>query len=828
MARRVDLGIAVSLFLTGMVTGLLYCLFYAGTAEYYQKWFGPAVMLASGQGFVNPNLTGAPAIQEFLDRRRTRLSPEDIRPDTPIVPLTGDQKVHRYLLLSVGSWWRLSGISWRQVAVVNGALYGLAIVALYAVFRLAVGPAYAVLGALWLCFSATQLENLVHLRDYCKAPFVLASLAIMGTVALRPIPRRPLLGLSALCGGILGIGTGFRPDVAAMVPLFVVTLLVFRAGTPWRGLPNKCLALAAFGLCFVVSAAPILVAASTGTNMSHVVTLGLMDPFDTTLRLNSSIYSFGHYYNDTYVQSVVGSYAERLHDVRVRIEPFPPSNTYERMGMQYLLTLARQFPADMLTHALASVAAILELPFAVVLDYQLSPRIPLQRAVTEMYRLSSTLQGLGVPLAAGVLMGLAARWLGAGLFAAFVLAYLLGLSTLQFHLRHHFHLQFISILGLLVVVNSVVLAGARTVRGWRGVSAAWGRIDDVRGWSANLRRAGLMALLISSLTIVPLACFRSYQERDLRRLFNTYLSAEKEEIRPVFRTDDRGRVLMTWDGAPGKRFASGHYPTDYVVIDVVSDGDLAIGAIGFKYAAASRAYDLSRTMVLRFRKGVNRIFVPIHSIEGFRQFTGLEIGHGLRERLRGISRVTRLEDVPLLLDVQLSPGWQQERLFQTSRFWERGDGRGPAVYAAFRGGAVPGRGWLDVSRPTAVLTEGLDVGWSDPTMVKADGRRLLVNGEAKGPFHYLVQFKNVELPAGTLLVARGRLERGGLSVGLIKNDVWSRQVTIDQPGEFVAVVPVDETGTFLPTIANAIQSVRGRRNQAIITEVGILAAKDSP
>jgi hypothetical protein len=60
--------------------------------------------------------------------------------------------------------------------------------------------------------------------------------------------------------------------------------------------------------------------------------------------------------------------------------------------------------------------------------------------------------------------------------------------------------------------------------------------------------------------------------------------------------------------------------------------------------------------------------------------------------------------------------------------------RGPTVYAAFQPGSVSAHGWIDRRWSTALLAHGLDVEWIDATMVKAEGRHILVNGEAKGQF----------------------------------------------------------------------------------------------
>jgi len=192
-----------------------------------------------------------------------------------------------------------------------------------------------------------------------------------------------------------------------------------------------------------------------------------------------------------------------------------------------------------------------------------------------------------------------------------------------------------------------------------------------------------------------------------------------------------------------------------------------------------------------------------------------------------VFRVTELRDKSLLLDVHLAPDWENERLFQTLRLWERPGSSGPTAYTAFQSQSLSGPGWIDLSQSTSLLADGSNVEWSDATMVKAEGSHIRVNGKAKSRYLYLVQFKKLAITKGALLVARGRLERGGLAVGIIKDDKWYRQVVIDQPGEFVAAVEVDQAGVFVPMITNAIESAWDTRNRFVVTDFGILDPKDS-
>jgi hypothetical protein len=93
--------------------------------------------------------------------------------------------------------------------------------------------------------SSLHLLNLTGLRDYARAPFMLMLIALVMALALRPFAPRWVIGIATLCGALVGIGYGVRPDVVVEFPLLVVTLLCFLPGGMTRNLRIKGLAIAA-------------------------------------------------------------------------------------------------------------------------------------------------------------------------------------------------------------------------------------------------------------------------------------------------------------------------------------------------------------------------------------------------------------------------------------------------------------------------------------------------------------------------------------------------------------------------------------------------------
>src|SRR5262245_10053227 len=113
--HRRDIAIAGPLFLIAVMTGWVYCRFYPVNPHYYQASFTPAVMFASGHGLVNADVSAPPQIREFLELKRDHLNAAEVPRPNRVQAFDSLQNASRYLLLSVGLWWRLTGISWRGV-----------------------------------------------------------------------------------------------------------------------------------------------------------------------------------------------------------------------------------------------------------------------------------------------------------------------------------------------------------------------------------------------------------------------------------------------------------------------------------------------------------------------------------------------------------------------------------------------------------------------------------------------------------------------------------------------------------------------------------------
>jgi hypothetical protein len=231
----IDAIIAAALLAVGTIVGIAHVRAFVragGQPVFYQSYFEPAVMWTCGRGFVRTIDGPGQAIAAFLRTERNDMDCDEIPRDAAITTDGLYQRAWLYLMLSVGTVWWVTGISWSGLAPLFGVLYGATIAAAYGIFRLAAGRVIAMLLALALTVSTLHLQNLPHLRDYAKAPFVLVLILLMGLIVTQQSSRRSLMIVAALYGLVLGIGYGFRSDLLASIPPLLLAVAFLPGG--WR------------------------------------------------------------------------------------------------------------------------------------------------------------------------------------------------------------------------------------------------------------------------------------------------------------------------------------------------------------------------------------------------------------------------------------------------------------------------------------------------------------------------------------------------------------------------------------------------------------------
>lgn len=601
---------------------------------FYQQYFEPALMIACGRGFVIAQGPTPAAIVDFVEQRSDRFDCALLPADLPVTSRNLYQYAWFYLMWMVGLFWKVFGVSWSGLAPLFGGLFALVVGLAYAVFRLAVPAWIAWPAAATLIVSVLHLQNLPHLRDYAKAPFVIGLFLILFCMVTRPTLKRTVW-LSALYGVVIGIGYGFRADFLANIPPLFATVLLFVPGFSWRAIAAKTGALALAAALFIGTSWPaVSYVVNQGGCQFHVILVGLEHNFNLNLGVSPSYYGWISRMSDEYIHTSINSYIYRIEGA----QPVPYCGTeYDAASGAYLKAIVSAFPADLVTRAYASTLRVMDLPFYL---WGTGPDTTLERS--RIGHVLMNVVGTARLAVAVALVLLGAHSWRLGLFALITVLYLGGYPSLQFSNRHFFHLEFIGWWALAFVFWQMVRTGlwmaGRTGPPWEGSG---------RAFSVKLARFTAVALL---LVWAPLPVMRAYQDARFAATRATLLAAPRVPV-PLVATAD-GSALELPDGVT---IDAGPDPMHTVYLDVRID--LAACPAGvplvIRYDRANPFQDFTKEVQPQPYDSVpERVLVAV-----FRGFTGLGLGGAAPRCVSSVERLESVRGLPVLPILTLPRDW---------------------------------------------------------------------------------------------------------------------------------------------------------------------------
>jgi hypothetical protein len=808
-----DAAVACLLGLLGFCIAASYMRAYTrsgGVAEFGQREFSAAIAVACGRGFVNLGYDATPGLVRFLARDSDTFSCRELSPDIG-GELNVTQRLYPYLMTAAGLVWRVMGISWSGLWPLYGVLFGCTIASAYGLFRLAAARPIAIAASLALALSAVQLGHLPPLRDYAKAPFMLALLLVMARLATDPVSPRRVLAGSVAFGVVLGIGFGFRNDLLINILPFTAVVLLCLPGGVAANLRLKSAALGAAALAFAVCAWPIVKGYRAGSNSGHVALLGLMSPLDKPLGIRPSFYDFGYAYNDMFAANIVTAYG---YWTRGQFFEFL-SNDYDHQAVAYLLQIARHWPADILARAYASVLKILEMPFAIGMYAYSIPFAVNGSRLTAVYDwqiwLVEHLSGRGIIIAAAALTIVGARSLRAGITLLLFLLFYAGYPAIQFGARHFFQLEFIGWCALAFVIQQ----GASFVG-----NVACDRPESLRAWLAiagrPMIRAAVFLAVAGGLIAGSLTTVRAYQAGHVRGLVHGYLEAPRERLeldaQPL---GGSGKAFVTarglWELSAGEAAAM-PVRMRYLVAEFASA--TACGAaqlpVRFRYSYQDKTSDLSRDVILNLAapEQPTAVFLPVYYNHTWSSgdgpagshFDGIELPGRHAGCLEALYRIADVKRYPLLLGMTLPPDWEKAVPFQTVETIERSRASGHLRFYT-----VP----ADLVVTRAAITGSVHSISADVTgrarMAAPDAAGAwAAKGRADAPRSTLLEFRERVVPRHAVLVAEGELRAGGVSFALQSSAPQSVRVSVVDPGRFVVALEAPAAGPAAVVIANDI------------------------
>ncbi len=663
-----DLWIALAIFALAAVVGGLY-VNQAGTFQFYQHKYGPAAMLATGRGFFNPDVEAVPALGEFLNQQTPRLDSEALPEIIPAVAFDNMQLLYLYTQFGVAAIWAVFGVSWAALSVLFGLLYGVSSALAYGLFRLGIRRPLALAAALLFLSAPLQLELLPWLRDYGKAPFMLAILLLLGALVKGEFRRWRVVALSAAFGLVVGIGLGCRDDVMTAIPFFAGTLFLFTPGGAHRNLRWKMAALALAGLLFLATAAPVLhVRAGIGACTGDHIYLGLLDRCALRLGVGGTPYSFGGPYSDNLMVAITQNHAHRVLAFTETPAWYTPE--YDTAGMDLIRRLAWTFPADFVARAYAAVLRILDglrsaapAPHGVEAPWLLSA-FAWRHSVAALLYPYSRYQAL---LALLVLAAINRRQ---GLFLLGLALYFLGINAIQFNLRHHFHLAIVSLwVAFFLIDRAAWFAEAAFRKERRAQCKAW-LCQPRAHWARPFRSAAYALLLVCVGMPAALFTLRAYQHVRAVDFIAEYTHADLRRLERVEETPRQGIKRIAGSGfarhdrVPEPRR---HWPIQATVLAIDVDAAGQSVPLSLRYDPEIPGIDwpgndFSWQMVIPQSppsSGPTRVFVPIYFTERS-SFLGVELDEKNAGRIRALHGFEDERDVPdLPLFLVLAPGWEE-------------------------------------------------------------------------------------------------------------------------------------------------------------------------
>jgi len=616
--------------------------------HFYQETYAPAAMLACGKGFIQP-VPETPQLTDFLAQKSMSFDCATIPAEQKFIAPSFFQIGHRNLQSAVALWWNIYGINWNSLTSLYALLYGITAALCYLILRTAAARPLALAVAILFIISPPQLFNLPHLRDYSKAPFMLAAILAIALLLKGGLSRRSIYALTVGIGATIGFGIGFRVDLLIIAPLLLIVIIFFQPGALRDNLSRRLIEVTLFVVPFAATSAAILMNLPEGGNTSHLLVLGLMREFDTKLQLNPAFYSFGYHYLDMYANTLISAH-ENQPLAKALIYP---TVEYDRAGFSYLMDVYKNFPADMFTRFMAATWNMLKLPVVAPVTFEDVYRF--YDDITPAWLYSATHLKIWNFFVAGYVVGgayiLYRHSARLAIGTTFTIFYLCGYPFLQFGVRHYFFLEIIGLWFLALCIQHIF-------NFFTSLKKADKRNTELQKHLQSFA-LNFFAPIFTVLVVVGLG-LRIYQSAHLKYFFEKIIASPAEEIEMKYLKAEGKQLLL----APPTESREATVHTRYFEanFDLAKCNKTAVN-LRTIYKTANPAYDFSENISISNGKYVRYIF-PAFDRGEISNFKGLEL---LPEDAKCLVQFSELKNwpnrIPMMLE--LPDNWETLHRYRT-------------------------------------------------------------------------------------------------------------------------------------------------------------------
>ena len=576
----------------------------------------------------------------FLDRKIAYFPCETLK-GIPLLEVGITWDLQKYFHLALSSWFRIVGPTIDGFISFQSISFAITSALAFLIFRLGIGRLISLACAAAIIFSSSHLAIAGLPIEYSKAPWVLGVVLLSATIVLRDSNRKSLGWVALALGVVAGVGIGFKPDVIAVMPMAILTPLLFVGALKGGELARKATTTLLVVVGVAIGGGAMLYQnflAPTGS-LLPVQVLGGQDWQTESLHAASPLYDYGITWDDSYVTWMINSYGQRVLG-KTTISGFF-SKEMQDVANHLVLDLWTTLPGDLVLRDFAATIRVLRL------------------------------NGLSILVALAGLFAVFCANRRHGWFAVFVTVYLSAYVSLVFQLRHIFHLQFISWWLAGVAVQAVVLAGGPI---WRtlcddGAALAW---TEVRGrWlMPALTAAFCLAVIVAGAWLV-LTAARGYQQARMIQLVEHYQLAPRVVRTVTSTTSSTGDVLMRIDGLSLTDRESGPetVASDYVAVSFTCR---APGAIHVKSRYLPPVVDWSNwnrefSLACGQAGDAATLMMPVYQYGNDYRFDGLVMSQSDAAAVASVSTVPSESGIRLWLDLLVPSDWRTQRWFEVMK-----------------------------------------------------------------------------------------------------------------------------------------------------------------
>lgn len=500
------------------------------------EMYGPALMMACGQGFVSPDQSLYPELHKFLEGEEETFSKENL-PEHVEVGTSTVAAYHRYLLYLVATVWRIFGISWAHLEGVISLMLGWYAVALYLLLRFFLSRILSFFSTLFFILSPAVMTVLPDIRDFSKAPFTITLLCILLWLAHKHSRLQFQILAATLLGIIHGIALGFRQDTLVLLPLCICVLafpLFLKHDTSrWKRLAPMLIYLALFFLL----ASPLLKRMEGAAQPQHALVQGFSKDRLELLGMEEAPYYTTLSGADFYTFAMLYDFAERSPKLSVP-DAFDDKDS-EAAGQQWLHEAVFLYPADIVARAWAAVCQSFR--YADAFPPSFSEPTSAHSYIYDLHRsLAFAMHHAGVLLALVAFIILLRQSPAKALWLFVASCYVLGYTSIQASSRHSFHLSFTSLLVLAFCLETLIKSLWRRKSSTTMAPSGKTRRQTVVFWG------GLLACAL--VIVLPLWVLRWYQTQQLRPVITMAMEAPRTPL-PISQKDYCGWTVFSVDNS---------------------------------------------------------------------------------------------------------------------------------------------------------------------------------------------------------------------------------------------------------------------------------------